>query len=101
MLYLGSLFYISLMLINAMAILNEERFLARSTSRFEHVPLLVEIHLENSLSWLDYPVAAAGSSQCVPAAIRPLHRNGTGAAGHQRKGEAREFNRSSENAHER
>ena len=30
MLGLGSIFYVSLLLINAMAILNEERFLARS-----------------------------------------------------------------------
>lgn len=31
MLYFGTLFYVSVLLINALAILNEERFLARSS----------------------------------------------------------------------
>lgn len=32
MLYLGTILYVSLLLINAMAVLSEDRFLARSTS---------------------------------------------------------------------
>ena len=31
MLYLGTVFYVALLLVNAMAVLSEDRFLARST----------------------------------------------------------------------
>lgn len=39
--YFGSLFYIGLLFTNAIAILNEERFLARSASMFAHSRMIV------------------------------------------------------------
>ena len=51
MLYLGTILYVTLLLINAMAVLSEDRFLARSTSS-GHQPTVNSLTVSTSLSQL-------------------------------------------------
>ena len=70
MLGLGSIFYVSLLLINAMAILNEERFLARSAcppvqfSFFACITRIINID-QPSVGW------TAQAQQAQPAYAQP------------------------------
>lgn len=84
MLSLGTLIYVALLLINAMAVLSEDRFLARSTLGRSAQPesLLTGFLFSLSLSWL----VIRSSPACCPtirATVRPVrvHRSGRWSEG--------------------
>ena len=89
MLTLGSILYVALLLINAMAVLSEDRFLARSTC------LTASHDLEYSHpivpSWLGVHTGSGATGRIratVRAAVRPSR---TGGAGHWREGTAHQL----------
>lgn len=67
---LGSIFKIALLLINAMAVLNEERFLTRS-KLYKHLlaHFILNGEKKNLFSWVDFSITAVVATNLVPPAL--------------------------------
>lgn len=78
MLMLGTIFYVALLTINAIAILNEERFLARST--FYFVPQLLSLTDTYTVGWSSAQPPAVTQSY-NQAYGQPYEQGGDGDAG--------------------
>jgi hypothetical protein len=62
----GTLLYVALLLVNAMAVLSEDRFLARSAWAISFMTVCHELTLE--LSWLGVDTLSS-HEQCVQPAV--------------------------------
>lgn len=64
---IGTIIYVTLLMLNAMAILSEDRFLARSMSSAYVVVVLLRPHLP--FSWLGINFTSSPGCQCWLSAI--------------------------------